>query len=604
VARPFARDLTQDEAAQAGMAHPGLLRIRGRDAAAFLHSQLTNEVNELEPGQGNAQARVSRTGHLENLFSLHRVRDRSDDPHFVAVLPSHRVMPLHDALDAYLFSDIVLLEPEPSRCWIAVQGPTSDAVLDAVFGPVGFEPWSTLPDGAIRTLRRARKTWNLEVPAGTFAIRRSLTGDVGFLVSFPGATPPEGLDAALSAAAAEHGAAVLDAEDFAATLDILRIEAGHARIGPETTPKKRLLPETGLEQSTVSYTKGCYMGQEVIARVRTYGSVPNLLRALVLPSDGTFDAAGMPALPAPGEALLDATTGKRVGHIASHTYSPLKGAPVAMAYLGRNVRAPGTTLSLRSEDGQAFQAEVALLPLYSAPDAQARVAQLYDLAIRTFADGDATGALARLNEALELDPTFADGYEAIGVILGKAGKYHEAIDFFRRLEEVAPHEPLVNTNLSLYYMKLGDKQTAEDEAGKATLKSMNKHRGDKAGDVEADLAKAKLRDAQRKQDMFRRVLEIDEADPIALFGMGNALLVLGNHAEAVHHLERAIEVDKNNSAVYAAHGAALEKLERLEEAVAVYQAGVQVASRKGDLMPLKQMEHRLLLLGARRTSAS
>ena len=139
-----------------------------------------------------------------------------------------------------------------------------------------------------------------------------------------------------------------------------------------------------------------------------------------------------------------------------------------MAYLGRNVRAPGTTLSLRSENGQAFQAEVALLPLYSAPDAQARVAQLYDLAIRTFADGDATGALARLNEALELDPTFADGYEAIGVILGKAGKYHEAIDFFRRLEEVAPNEPLVNTNLSLYYMKLGDKQTAEDEAGKAT----------------------------------------------------------------------------------------------------------------------------------------
>ena len=64
------------------------------------------------------------------------------------------------------------------------------------------------------------------------------------------------------------------------------------------------------------------MGQEVIARVRTYGSVPNLLRALVLPSDGTFDAAGMPALPAPGEALLDATTGKQVGHIASHTFSP------------------------------------------------------------------------------------------------------------------------------------------------------------------------------------------------------------------------------------------------------------------------------------------
>ena len=127
-----------------------------------------------------------------------------------------------------------------------------------MFGPVGFEPWSTLPDGAIRTLRRARKTWNLEVPAGTFAVRRSLTGDVGFLVSFPGDTPPDGLDAALAAAAAVQGAAVVFAVDFAATLAILPIEAGQARIGPETTPKKRLLPETGLEQSTVSYTRATW----------------------------------------------------------------------------------------------------------------------------------------------------------------------------------------------------------------------------------------------------------------------------------------------------------------------------------------------------------
>ena len=267
-----------------------------------------------------------------------------------------------------------------------------------------------------------------------------------------------------------------------------------------------------------------------------------------------------------------------------------------MAYLGRNVRAPAppSTCAARRPGVSGRGGPAALV---QRPDAQARVAQLYDLAIRTFADGDATGALARLNEALELDPTFADGYEAIGVILGKAGKYHEAIDFFRRLEEVAPNEPLVNTNLSLYYMKLGDKQTAEDEAGKATLKSMNKHRGDKAGDVEADLAKAKLRDAQRKQDMFRRVLEIDEADPIALFGMGNALLVLGNHAEAVHHLERAIEVDKNNSAVYAPTAPRSRSLSVSKRPSRSTKQACRWPLRKGDLMPLKQMEHRLLLLG-------
>ena len=52
----------------------------------------------------------------------------------------------------------------------------------------------------------------------------------------------------------------------------------------------------------------------------------------------------------------------------------------------------------------------------------------------------------------------------IGVMLGKTGRFHEAIDFFRRLEEVAPDEPMVNTNLSVFYMKIGDKQTAEDQS--------------------------------------------------------------------------------------------------------------------------------------------
>jgi Flp pilus assembly protein TadD len=78
--------------------------------------------------------------------------------------------------------------------------------------------------------------------------------------------------------------------------------------------------------------------------------------------------------------------------------------------------------------------------------------------------------------------------------------------------------------------------------------------------------------------------------------------VLGEAAEAAKHLARAVEVDKNNSAVYVPLGKALEQLERVDEAVAAYRAGMEVASRKGDLMPLKEMEHRLLLLGKSRVA--
>ncbi|HMV66584.1 MAG TPA: tetratricopeptide repeat protein, partial [Myxococcota bacterium] len=211
--------------------------------------------------------------------------------------------------------------------------------------------------------------------------------------------------------------------------------------------------------------------------------------------------------------------------------------------------------------------------------------------------GAMTRAMDRLEATLRLDPTFGDAYEAIGVILGKAGRFHEAIDFFRRLEEVAPDEPMVNTNLSLYYMKIGDKQTAEDESGRATLKQMMRQRG--KGQVDADLEASRRKDAARKREMFKKVLAFDEADPIALFGLGTALLTLGEADEAAATLRRAVEVDRNNSAVYLALGKALERAGRDDEAVATWRSGVEVASRKGDWMPLKEMEHRLLLLGRR-----
>jgi folate-binding protein YgfZ len=580
------------------MACPAILEIRGPDASTFLHSQLTNEVDELVVGQGNVQAKVSRTGHLQHLFSLHRAQDADDVARFVGILPRQHVRALHDELDAYLFADDVDLEMDTVSDWMVIQGPQAAALLDAIFGSLGFEPWSTLPEGGHRTVRRARSSWHVSVPPGTFAVRRSLTGDPGYLIRFdPSAGFLDILRPIIRGLASQHDVVLAAPPVFSHALDILRMEAGMARIGPETTPKRRLLPETGLEQSTVSYTKGCYLGQEVIARVRTYGSVPNLLRAVVFRStDAEQPAEPDLRLPEPGTPLVDAATGKTIGHFASSTWSPVRDAPIALAYLGRKHRTPGRTLDIALEQG-TVQGVVALLPLYHAPDTAARVAHLYDLAIRMFADGNASTSLLKLEEALRLDPTFADAYEAIGVILGKAGKFHEAIDFFRRLEEVVPDEPLVNTNLSLYFMKLGDKQTAEDEAGKATLKSMHRQRGAQDVDVEADLQRSRERDAKRKLNMFRRVLEIDDVDPIALFGLGNAQLVLGQHQEAADHLQRALIVDKNNSAVYAACGQALEKLERHDEAIAVYRQGIEVASRKGDLMPLKQMEHRLLLLG-------
>jgi tetratricopeptide (TPR) repeat protein len=158
---------------------------------------------------------------------------------------------------------------------------------------------------------------------------------------------------------------------------------------------------------------------------------------------------------------------------------------------------------------------------------------------------------------------------------------------------------MVHTNLSLFYMKLGDRAEAERQRELATLKRFaNLDDGKAAEERSAAEAGARRAEADRKLTMFREVLELDPDDPLALMGAGNALTLLERHAEAEPLLARARTAQPENSPLYLAHGRVLELLGRASDAAKTYQAGVTVASRKGDLQPLREMEHRLLMLTA------
>ncbi|MCW8132264.1 MAG: tetratricopeptide repeat protein [Planctomycetota bacterium] len=570
-----------------GIADLGVLKIAGPDAAKFLHGQITNEVNALMPGEGNLNARVTRTGTLTRIFSLHRLPQET--PAFLILLDRDGVEGLRADLDGFLFDDAAMDDASAAFDWLLLQGPQAPALAEEVFGPLQGEPWVSLREHAVRALEHGG------IPPGTWAIARSLTGDAGYLIAVP-------READMLDPIAERLGEAARAKDFVspkggelgAVLEILRIEAGVVRRGIDYRDDQRVLPETGLEQQLVSYTKGCYLGQEVIARIRTYGSTPSALRGLVF--DGANDPAALLAdLPDAGASLL-IESGQKVGEIVSRTDSPVMEAPVAFAYLGRQQRTPGTKLRVKGASG-IWNARVALLPFYHAPDRQSRARFLHDKAIRVFANHRDQEAIDLLLESLRLDPSFADAYEALGVILGRTSRFEEAVDIFKRLEEVAPHEPMVHTNLSLFYMKMGNKEKAELEKAKATTKAFGQvaNEAEAAERAEAEAA-ARRADAERKKGMFTEVLEIDSEDPVALFGLGNALLQLNETEAAAKTYAKACEVQKDNSAVYLALGKALEALKRDAEALDVYRKGMDVASKKGDLMPLKEMEHRALLL--------
>ena len=83
-------------------------------------------------------------------------------------------------------------------------------------------------------------------------------------------------------------------------------------------------------------------------------------------------------------------------------------------------------------------------------------------------------------------------------------------------------------------MKLGDKETAETQSALATQKSMRRNReGTDIGAIAKEQAEARRADANRKKGMFEQVLDFDPKDPIALFGMGQALNVLGRAHSAL-----------------------------------------------------------------------
>ena len=135
-----------------------------------------------------------------------------------------------------------------------------------------------------------------------------------------------------------------------AALEAVRIEAG-VPAGEELTDG--LIPaESGIVADTVSFTKGCFVGQELVARIDSRGgNVPRRLRG-VISDDGT--------LPAPGSVLRD-SDGAAVGHLTSSAYSPHFGAAVALAYVRRRLEPPAPG---RIDDGAGgVVCEIRPLPL-------------------------------------------------------------------------------------------------------------------------------------------------------------------------------------------------------------------------------------------------
>ncbi len=304
------------------------LRITGEDRASFLHGMVTQEVKNLPAATAAYAAMVTVKGAM---VSDVRILKREAD--LLLDMEPGTGTRVREFLEKYLISeDAELHEATGEYALLRLLGPQVEFVLTAVLGA----PFEALAPNALR--------------------QASLAGHPVLLVGNP-SVEKHGVDVlapraelaavwrALLEAGGPHGLKPLGFE----SLELLRVEAGVPRYGQdmgETT-----IPLEANLTHAISYNKGCYIGQEVIARATFRGHMNRKLTGLLL---GDTEAA-------PGTELKVGE--KKVGWVTSVVRSPARGQRVALGYVHRDFLEPGTQLSLA---GGPASATVAALPFVPA----------------------------------------------------------------------------------------------------------------------------------------------------------------------------------------------------------------------------------------------
>jgi folate-binding protein YgfZ len=310
----------------------GKLALTGAGAVEFLNGQVTNELADLRPGEGRYAAFLTNKGKMLGDLRVLAVGADSAEPTTgpapvrELLLDTERValQALFDMICRYKVGYDVALHKRTLECaLLALIGPGARAVAARAAG---------LADGA---LPRAEHRHVCAAIAGR-PVRLVATADAGLDVLCASA------DGEAIAAALSHAGALSVSQEAA---EIVRIERGRPRYGVDLD-EGTIPQEAGLNERAVSFTKGCYVGQETVARLYYRGKPNRHLRGLRI-----LD----PAHPAtPGEELR---LGERaVGHLSSFARSPIHG-PIGLALVRREAN-PGDTVSVGEHGAAATVVEL------------------------------------------------------------------------------------------------------------------------------------------------------------------------------------------------------------------------------------------------------
>lgn len=309
----------------------GRLVLLGADRQKLLNGQVTNNIKDLPVGKGCYAALVNAKAKMVadlNVFALASELLLDLEPGLAG--------PVAERLEKFIVADDVqIVDAAPHYGLLSIQGRHAPRTIEQL----GFFP--ELPAEPL-----AHAALNHPEHGELYLMNHPRLGHRGFDLFVPQAALAPVADRLITVAR-EFGGRPCGFEAF----EIARMEAGIPRYGVDMD-ESNLPPECGIESRAISYTKGCYSGQEVIARIRTYGQVAKALRGLHLSGD-------VSALPARGTRLFK--DGKDVGYLTSATHSPRLGSVIALGYVRREANGPGVELAVGAPEA-ACRASIVPLP--------------------------------------------------------------------------------------------------------------------------------------------------------------------------------------------------------------------------------------------------
>ncbi len=306
----------------------GRIEVTGSEAVQFLNGLVTNDVKALEENHWMHAAFPNVQGRL---VALARVLRLGQDHFLFDTEAATRERVLKTLERFTLAGDFRVTDTTAETALVTVQGARSAEVLRAALGADAA--------GTARGRVHSGSEWEGQP---LYVIRATHTAEDGFDL-IVGAAGAHSLRAALADVGARHIGA--DA------MEVLRIEAGEARYGVDVDETNVVLEAA--PQEAVSFTKGCYVGQEIIARIHWRGHVAKRLAGLA------FDGRAI----AKRDDKVMTPDGQTIGRLTSVAFSPALKQTVALGYVKYDYLAPGTEVRVvGADDGAQTEARVAALP--------------------------------------------------------------------------------------------------------------------------------------------------------------------------------------------------------------------------------------------------